>query len=369
MRSLRWPLLELSLALAACGGRTPLPEGSADVIVPGTPGSPRAFGRTLSASWQHTCATTPAGKVACWGAPGSGPASPTPTVVDGLDHIVEVAAGQVLDCARRADGTAWCWGDGTGGKPQQVVGSTFSSIVAGSATMCGVDAGGGVRCAGTAFLSVCKNGGPAWDPEAQPVPSLAGVAGIAMGEEHACAFDHGGATWCWGCGDYEAPWAAWSLGSMSGDTPTPVLVQGVASTTRIAGETISTCALQANGAITCWGDLSQFGPSIVGQPVGPTGASFPPSPVDLDVGTTFSCAAYPDEIRCLGGLPTFQDGCKDRVDTPLSIPLAGVVELSVGSQHGCARDAQGQVWCWGCNTVGEVGDGTTEPRATPVHVL
>jgi alpha-tubulin suppressor-like RCC1 family protein len=353
------------LALAACGARTALPDGSAGTI----PGTPRVLGRTLSASWQHTCATTSEGKVACWGVFGSAPASPTPTVVDGLDSIVEVAAGQVLDCARRTDGTAWCWGDATSGKLQQVMGTTFSSIVTGSATMCGIDASGGVRCAGTPFLSACAGGSPAWVQEAQPVPMLADVAGIAMGQEHGCAYDHAGATSCWGCGDYETPWAAWSLGSMSSDTATPVPVPGVTSTTRIAGETISTCALQADGKTSCWGDRSQFGSSIVGQPIGPTTADFSPSPIDLDVGTTFSCAAYPDEIQCLGGLPTFNDGCKDRVDTPFSVPLAGVVELSVGDQHACARDAQGQVWCWGCNTQGEVGDGTTQPRATPVHVM
>jgi alpha-tubulin suppressor-like RCC1 family protein len=359
----------LTLTLTSCGARSELPEGGAGATTPGAPSSPRAPGHTVSASWQHTCAITSAGKVVCWGAFGSALANPTPTVIDGVDSVVEVAAGQVLDCARRADGTAWCWGDGTGGKPQQLEGATFSSIVAGSATVCGIDIGGDVRCAGTPFLSACKNGTPTWVPAAQLVPSLSGVAGIAMGQEHACAFDHAGATWCWGCGDYEAPWAVWSLGSMSGDTATPIPVPGVASTTRIAGETISTCAVQTDGQTTCWGDRSQFGPGIVGQPVGSTPAGFPPSPIDLDVGTAFACAAYPDEIRCLGGHPTFQDGCKGRVDTPLSIPLASVVELSVGDEHGCARDAEGQVWCWGCNTQGEVGDGTTQPRAAPVHVL
>ncbi len=291
-------------------------------------------------------------------------------IVDGLDDVVEIAAGQSVDCARRTDDRVWCWGGATGGKPAPIEGESFSSIVAGAGTACGIT-GGHAACAGAPFLSgsSCNPSATGWSPVAAEVPSLSAVAGVAVGQSQACAFDATGVTSCWGCAGDPPPEGQWDLGSMVASTPTPVLVPGVSATVRIAAETESTCAVQSNGDTICWGDQSQFGAGLTIHPVGPTVSAFPASPLDLDVGVTFSCAAYPDEVRCLGGIPTFPDGCMNRLDSPVSFPLPGVAELSVGYQHVCARDESGAVWCWGCNQSGEVGDGTETPRAAPVQVL
>lgn len=40
----------------------------------------------------------------------------------------------------------------------------------------------------------------------------------------------------------------------------------------------------------------------------------------------------------------------------------GAVQLAVGEDFGCVRDARGVVSCWGNNTVGQLGDGTLESR-------
>lgn len=373
------PILALALAvsLCGCGARSSLAVAGTDTDSSSSSGSgagaTHPAGRTLSVSWQHSCAITSDGEVACWGLGGSTFQSPTPKLIAGLDHVVEIATGQVLDCARRADGKVLCWGEDNGGEPAEILGATFSSIVVGGGVACGVVAGssGGVACAGASFLtgSSCSNDVTTWSPLAVPVPSLTGVAGIAGGEWHACAFEESGSTWCWGCGFAPGPLGLFALGSMSASTATPIAVPSVASTKAIAGETESTCAAQADGSTVCWGDRSQFGPGIQFQPTGPTAAEFPAFPIDLDVGVTFSCAAVANEIHCVGGIPTFADGCKDRVDTPLAVSLPGVREISVGYQHACARDADGAVWCWGCNTAGEVGDGTTTARAAPIRVL
>src|ERR1051325_1623078 len=45
-----------------------------------------------------------------------------------------------------------------------------------------------------------------------------------------------------------------------------------------------------------------------------------------------------------------------------------VVPLSSGSGHTCAITAAGGVACWGRNTTGELGDGTTNDRNVPVAV-
>jgi alpha-tubulin suppressor-like RCC1 family protein len=138
------------------------------VAVPGTWAS-------VSAGGGHTCAVATDGTLWCWGsnaggAVGDPPAGadevrPDPVQVGTDDTWVEVAAGSVVSCGRRADGTLWCWGsnhDGGVGNglverdtavdtPSQV--GTDADWVGVSARdhVCGVRAGGALLCWGENF--------------------------------------------------------------------------------------------------------------------------------------------------------------------------------------------------------------------------
>jgi alpha-tubulin suppressor-like RCC1 family protein len=46
-----------------------------------------------------------------------------------------------------------------------------------------------------------------------------------------------------------------------------------------------------------------------------------------------------------------------------------VVELRAGGEHACYRRLDGRIACWGRNDAGQLGDGTTLPRSTPVSVI
>jgi len=48
--------------------------------------------------------------------------------------------------------------------------------------------------------------------------------------------------------------------------------------------------------------------------------------------------------------------------------LTGVVELSAGGGHTCARQGDGTVRCWGRNLFGQLGDWTTTDWLTPTFV-
>jgi alpha-tubulin suppressor-like RCC1 family protein len=43
-------------------------------------------------------------------------------------------------------------------------------------------------------------------------------------------------------------------------------------------------------------------------------------------------------------------------------------QISMGKQHSCAI-RQGALWCWGDNSQGQLGDGTSIWRSTPVQVI
>jgi alpha-tubulin suppressor-like RCC1 family protein len=366
----------LIVVLASCGSRTPLLVDGVATTTSSANGTATDAGtigtraRTLSASWQHTCAITSDGSVMCWGQDFiSGASNPTPTKIAGLEDVVEIGAGQSIDCARRKDGAILCWGAATSGKLVTMSSPPVTAMSVGPYGMCGVDGLGNATCNGTAFLS-CMFGTPSFDASAMAVAGLVNSKGIAIGQRHACAFEESGATLCWGCGDDNGiAEDAFSLGSRSPSTSMPIPVPGVSSTIAISADTESTCAVQSDGSILCWGDASQFAPGIVLQPTGPVKADLPPSPIDLDVGLTFTCAAYPNEVRCVGGEPTFADGCSTRSDTPQTFSVPNITEIAVGFQHACARDAQGSVWCWGCNRNSEIGNGSNQPSATPLKVL
>lgn len=58
----------------------------------------------------------------------------------------------------------------------------------------------------------------------------------------------------------------------------------------------------------------------------------------------------------------------DDISSPLAV--AGVRSVATGSRHTCAISGRGNVWCWGGNYDGQVGDGTTYyGRSTPVRVI
>ena len=63
------------------------------------------------------------------------------------------------------------------------------------------------------------------------------------------------------------------------------------------------------------------------------------------------------------------DGTTVNRITPVAVSgLSGARAISAGGWHSCALMTTGQVRCWGYNAYGQLGDGTTTNRLTPVAV-
>jgi alpha-tubulin suppressor-like RCC1 family protein len=92
-----------------------------------------------------------------------------------------------------------------------------------------------------------------------------------------------------------------------------------------------TCRVTAAATAQCWGGNSD------GQ---------------LGNGTTLS-STVPDDVCASSGCP------------PL---LSGVQAVATGRYHACALLAAGGVQCWGSNTNGQLGDGTSDDSSLPVPV-
>jgi hypothetical protein len=53
------------------------------------------------------------------------------------------------------------------------------------------------------------------------------------------------------------------------------------------------------------------------------------------------------------------------------VPVVGItdaVQITVGTNHACARRANDAIWCWGDDTYGILGDGSGFPALQPVRV-
>lgn len=97
--------------------------------------------------------------------------------------------------------------------------------------------------------------------------------------------------------------------------------------------------------------------------------------LDLRMGEQHTCAVTVEGgVRCWGLNRDGQlgDGTRNDQRTPVSVALpAGplrAVAVACGRQHTCARMANGTVRCWGDNTRGQLGDGTTTASLLPVVV-
>jgi alpha-tubulin suppressor-like RCC1 family protein len=228
-----------------------------------------------------------------------------------LTSVAAIKGGGVHTVALRADGSVLSWGANFDGQ-----------------------LGDGTTTSRYTPVPVCAVG--ATDCAATP---LTGVTAIAAGWDHNLALLSDGTVVSWGR-NYSG-----RLGDGTyTDRTTPVRVCAVGATdcaanplngvVAIAAGSLHSLALLGDGTVVAWGDNwnGQLGD-------GTSTGRHTPGPV-CAVGTV-DCAAT---------------------------PLTGVTAITSGSGYNLARLNTGAVVGWGFNGSGQLGDGTTTTRTTPVSV-
>jgi alpha-tubulin suppressor-like RCC1 family protein len=174
----------------------------------------------------------------------------------------------------------------------------------------------------TAVLVACGGADRAAIDSTLPTDAGEQVVAATVGKDHACAISSAGRAYCWGIAD---PWLLG--GDVDSVTPgTPMRVGGDHRFKSIAAGETFTCAVAADGQAFCWGK-------------GDNG--------ELGGGKLYDQSRVP---RRVSG------------DTRFTSVVAG-------RQHACALDAEGGAWCWGNNEVGQIADGTkTKYAQRPVRV-
>ena len=438
-----------ALALALLGGAVPLVSsapaaGAAEATVIGT----------VVSGFHHTCVVMSDQTVKCWGynngsqtgvADNSQDVS-TPSTVS-ISGVISVAAGDNHTCALKSGGTVECWGLNTYGQlgtgntneghlPQQVLTAPgtpltgITEISAGSFFSCALQNTGKVFCWGENQLSQTGTAPTALDPVhpftvkvevlpattpptfvdeprqhpykpfATAVPGVTTGIGVDAGSYHACALLATGTVNCWGdngsgqLGRGVRSGAA-TIDPVDGIGPDGLVMGGVAPAlvpdlNQVAGLATGfqhTCARKTGGTVFCWGEnnrlqlgmgTNEFGVADSGERLSPSVVSGLAGVRGLGAGYFGTCAVTAtNEVYCWGSNEHGQVGNNTLADSAVPVKVAGIttaVAVSPGSEHACAVLSTGTVSCWGADYRGQLGNGgpvgkdplstvTTDPRA------
>lgn len=185
----------------------------------------------------------------------------------------------------------------------------------------------------------------------------------------------GGVTWV-SCSGYSCS-AGFTLGT-NGTTCEVAIIQPLLN---FSTGTDNTCAISANKAY-CWGwngvgtigDGTNTDSSI---PVAVTGVVSTKNISEVSVGDTHACAVATDGIAyCWGNNANGQLGNNTTTTSSIPVPvdLTGVLSgktilhISASSYFTCAIASDNQIYCWGYNDHGQLGDTTVTQRLVPTAV-
>ncbi|MDR9392094.1 MAG: hypothetical protein RI554_08720, partial [Trueperaceae bacterium] len=211
------------------------------------------------------------------------------------------------------------------------------------------------------------------------------ITGVAAGTNHSVALDEHGTIWTWGKNEYG------QLGTGTNvDSTTPVSVTDLPSPdtpmTHVAAGPFRTFALDRDGHLWAWG----YGPNgsvgtgtpgtYIFTPVSLTDGTWPGPGVsitDVAAGGSFSLALDAtgtvwawgaNKGGQLGTGGAYGESLAKVSVTDLAAAGARITRIAAGHEHALALDADGTVWTWGTGYRGQLGNGETAIRTTPVSL-
>ncbi len=396
-------LLMLSLVLSACdGAAVNNPYAGRAVPTPVPVSGARQYAR-VSTGFFHSCAVTTGGEGWCWGSNeylqlgvASTPSlcerlgcSRTPLRVAATLLLADIAAGVTSTCALTTAGRAYCWGGGYPGTASQLgdssitssatpvpiqTDSTFAQISVGGAHSCALTVGGTALCWGGNQFGQLGNGTVTSSATPVVVSSTLRFTSISASSSTTCAVAVSGVGYCWGSNRWgqigvgDVPYNSFGLAERR-----PREISGDLRWVQIAAGFDHSCGVTTSGAALCWGlneNAGQLGDGTSISHRGVPGAVTGGRSYDgIAAGAVATCAhTSANELYCwgsnyFGGLGNGQTQASG-VNRPVKNiggsfrggEAARHHSVGLGSSHGCAIKTDGAVSCWGDAFYGQTGD-------------
>jgi alpha-tubulin suppressor-like RCC1 family protein len=317
-------------------------------------------------------------------------------VVGGFTDWISASAGETHTVGLRANGTIWAWGGNGSGQlgdattinrssPVSVVGGFTDWVSVSIMSGNGFDADRARHCAGL------RANGTAWTwgsnargqlgnntttNTSSPVSVVGGYAdwvSINASVAHTVGVRANGTAWAWGSN---------GNGRLGNDTinntSSPVsVVGGFTDWVLVSTGKVYTVGMRANGTAWAWGSNN------TGQ-IGDNSVTNRSSPVSVVGGYTDWAFITAGDAQTLGvrangtawgwGWNNYGhvgDNTTIRRSSPVSV-VGGFTDwvlVSGGDRHSAGTRANGTIWGWGFNGNGQLGDGTTISKRSPISVI
>jgi alpha-tubulin suppressor-like RCC1 family protein len=307
----------------------------------------------------------------------------TITVADGANAVTGTQSGIVVNAGVGSSGQLYTWG--FNGNAQLGVGDTATRF-----TRTAVSGFGGATAAAAGLfvsVAVAPDGG-VWSWGVGPVGdgstsqsaipvrvkgpggmgNLSGITAVAAGGDHRIALKDDGTVWAWG---------SYSGDGKTATRLTPVQVQNLSGVIAIAAGDIHSMALKSDGTVWTWGSgtYGQLGNGLTAQKTTPVQVVGLGGSGSLTGITSIACGRYHSLARKndgsvwawgRNGSGQLGDGTTTQRTTPVQVSgLGGIASVAAGGEHSLALSSSGSVYTWGNNKFGQLGDGTTVQRLVP----
>jgi alpha-tubulin suppressor-like RCC1 family protein len=322
-----------------------------------------------------------------WGKPvASGGPGLSPTVVQ-TPNDTSIDAGNYTDVYVDTTNNVWGWG-GSSMTPTQVLGvkNVIQRPVDGNGSFAAIEQPGTDSACPTSSSVI----GWSTNKAAKVIPQLncLNVVMLAKAAAHTYALTANGNVYVWGGGNDNIL----GLGPTINSEKNPTLVPAVTALTGGTSTNVEITTGMNYGGLLVNGQAFSWGENQYGQcGCGSTAAVIEsPMPVQQN-GTVFTWIDQGGNLLTDGhelALDTNNNvwawgdnnggqlgiGTKVNSNVPVEVPFSlpegtHITTVEAGGEHSLALDSSGNVWAWGYNQYGEVGNGTTQNVLSPIEVL
>ncbi|MFO0683174.1 MAG: hypothetical protein U0234_14045 [Sandaracinus sp.] len=369
---------------SACSGAAPICETSGSCGV----------GRTIQSYGVGTafvCAIATDGALFCWGDDVSGQLGQgtsdvdrdVPTRVGASTSWSILGLGDGHVCASRA-AELYCWGDDMDGQigfadmvtrstPTLVASATgpwarIDGARAGDST-CTVTAAGVVACMGQNDFGQLGLGD--LTARSMLVPLTGTWRAYSQGHHFACGIQSDGSLWCTGQNDVgELGRGTSGIGT---NTSSPLRIGTDTTWTAVSAGDTHACAIRA-GELYCWGQGAEgrLGNGGVAVTTAPARVGTDADWTSVAAGTTHTCGIRAGTLWCWGRNTEGQLGlgaAGAQHTTPAQVGTASDWQsVAMGNAFGCGMRTGAQLYCWGTNLSGQLGQNDVAMRPSPTRV-